>query len=85
MPELRSHHRGRSLDQRLFCNSKQRFTTASGEVQAADMRSESDYDFDVIVVQKGRNATGFQEPLRIMCYHRGAHCLLSLHHPLCAE
>jgi hypothetical protein len=31
MPELRSHKRGRSLDQRLFGNSEHRFITASGD------------------------------------------------------
>jgi hypothetical protein len=54
MPELRSHKRGRSLDQRLFCNSEQRFITTSGEVDAEETRSESDYDSDVMVVGKGR-------------------------------
>jgi hypothetical protein len=54
MPELRSHKRGRSLDQRLFSKSEHRFITASGEVEAQAMTSDSEYDSDVIVVGKGR-------------------------------
>jgi hypothetical protein len=54
MPELRSHKRGRSLDQRLFGNSEHRFITASGEAEAEATTSDSEYDSDVIVVGKGR-------------------------------
>jgi hypothetical protein len=54
MPELRSHKRGRSLDQRLFSESEHRFITASGEVEAQATTSDSEYDSDVIVVGKGR-------------------------------
>jgi hypothetical protein len=53
MPELRSHKRGRSLDQRLFGNSEHRFITASGEAEAEATTSDSEYDSDVIVVGKG--------------------------------
>jgi hypothetical protein len=54
MPELRSHKRGRSLDQRLFGNSEDRFITAGGEAEAEATTSDSEYDSDVIVVGKGR-------------------------------
>jgi hypothetical protein len=54
MPELRSHKRGRSLDQRLFGNSEHRFITASGEAEAEATTSDSEYDSDVIVMGKGR-------------------------------
>jgi hypothetical protein len=54
MPELRSHKRGRSLDQRLSSKSEHRFITASGEVEAQATTSDSEYDSDVIVVGKGR-------------------------------
>jgi hypothetical protein len=54
MPELRSHKRGRSLDQRLFSKSEHRFITASGEVEAQATTSDSEYDSDVIVGGKGR-------------------------------
>jgi hypothetical protein len=54
MPELRSHKRGRSVDQRLFGNSEHRFITASGEAEAEATTSDSEYDSDVIVVGKGR-------------------------------
>jgi hypothetical protein len=54
MPELRSHKRGRSLDDRLFSKSEHRFITATGEVEAQATTSDSEYDSDVIVVGKGR-------------------------------
>jgi hypothetical protein len=54
MPELRSHKRGRSLNQHLFGNSEHRFITASGEAQAEVTTSDSEYDSVVIVVEKGR-------------------------------
>jgi hypothetical protein len=52
-PELRSHKRGRSLDQRLSTQSEYRFITASGEVEVQAMISDSEYDSDIIVVGKG--------------------------------
>jgi hypothetical protein len=54
MPELRSHKRGRSLDQRLLSQFEHRFITASGEVEAQGTTSDSEYDSDLIVVGKGR-------------------------------
>jgi hypothetical protein len=54
MPEVRSHKRGGSFDQRLFSKSEQRFITASGEVEAQATTSDSEYNSDVIVVGKGR-------------------------------
>jgi hypothetical protein len=53
MPKLRSHKRGRSLDQRLFGNSEHRFITASGEAEAEATTSDPEYDSDVIDVGKG--------------------------------
>jgi hypothetical protein len=54
MPELRSHKRGRLLDQRLFSKSEHRFITAIGKVEAPATTSDSEYDYDVIVVGKER-------------------------------
>jgi hypothetical protein len=54
MPEVRSHKRGRSLDQPLFSKSEHRFITASGEVEAQVTTSDSEYNSCVIAVGKGR-------------------------------
>jgi hypothetical protein len=54
MPELRSHTRGRSVDQRLFSKSEHMFIPASGEVEAQATTSDSGYDSDVTVVEKWR-------------------------------
>jgi hypothetical protein len=54
MPNLRSHKRGRSVDQRLICNFEQRLIAASRDVDSEEARSDSEYDSDVIVVGKGR-------------------------------
>jgi hypothetical protein len=62
MPELRSHKRGRSLDQRLFSKSENRFITASGEVEAQATTSDSEYDYGVIVVRKGRKCPRVSRP-----------------------
>jgi hypothetical protein len=80
MPELRSHKRGRSLDQRLFGNSEHRFITASGEAEAEATASDSEYDSDVIVGERGENAPEFHERHPIIRHRGCAPCHYPLHH-----
>jgi hypothetical protein len=62
MSELRSHKRGRSLDQGLFGNSGPRFITPSGEAVAEATTSDSEYDSDVMVVGNGRKSPTVPRP-----------------------
>jgi hypothetical protein len=64
MPELRSHKRGRSLDQRLFGTSEHRFITASGEKEAEATTSDLEYDSEAIVVGKGQKCDRVSRPPR---------------------
>jgi hypothetical protein len=80
MPELRSHKRGRLLDQRLFGNSEHRIITASGEAEAEATTSESGMILMSLWWERGETAQEFHERHPIIHHCGCAPCQYPVHH-----